>query len=351
MTAKLVAPDAGPVGELRDGRRTQSRFKWLRAFAVAAGVTLVLGGCEGDQRDGAEQGAGTEPAVQPTPPSTPSVTDLDYLLDLEIGAMTPLPKSIREGEGYAISPDGSEVAYYGGAEDGSRQVEVFIAYLDGTHVRQITHERSPKAGVARSSLGSLGWSPDGTKIAYVGRPNLGVKRNVFVIDLASGVSTQVTFETVHVSDAQFSPDGSSIVYTAHLAGGSQVRTVPATGGEGSRLVGGRGSSASGASLSPDGSLLSYICRNPAPSPIGEMHLCLANANGSDHMVIARAGSGDWIDSGSWSPDGSQLAFGRHQAEQVYLIDVTTGDRTLGPTGGWPSWVDDHTLIVEDVTLH
>jgi WD40-like Beta Propeller Repeat len=296
----------------------------------------------------------------------------DYLLDLETHETTPLPEDIRGDwqNAYAVSPDGSEVAYYGLGEDGGMKdgeyvgLALFVAHIDGTQVQKIADDAVVDGGGRGASDTGPGWSPDGTKIAYTGRPSGDRNTNIFVLDLASGVNTQVTFETVDVSGTEFSPDGSSIVYTAYLREGSEVRIAPATGGEGSTLVGGHGSSASGASFSPDGSLLSFICGDPAFDPtraLTNRDLCLANADGSDPRVIAQAetphGVGG-IPTASWSPDGSQLAYWTFDGvEGVYILDLATGQTTCvvgcelvgagaWPLGAWPRWLDDHTLLVE-----
>jgi hypothetical protein len=256
----------------------------------------------------------------------------DYTLDLDSGAMAPLPESIRRGAWYAVSPDGSEVAYIDRAEDGR---QVFVAQLDGTQIRQVTHE---PPGVD----GPLAWSPDGTTIAYLdGAKNRA--QQVFVVDLESGRTTQVTFEPEGINDLQFSPDGASILYTAQRPGTHEMLTVPVTGGEASRLV--AVSDLAGASVSPDGSLLAYVC-NTTVGAGTDGSLCLANADGSDPRVLVTARVPLPVLQPRWSPDGTRLVFWVFHSWYVYVLDVASGETTLVGAGSSPSWVDDHTLIIE-----
>jgi hypothetical protein len=114
-----------------------------------------------------------------TVPGSPKV---DYLLDLNMGEMTPLPKAIIRSLGksgqrdlypywatrYAASSDGSRLAYVGIGEEGS--VQIFVAGIDGTGVRQVTHD--PRGA------GFPAMSPDGSMVAYKGSGGL------VVLDLA-----------------------------------------------------------------------------------------------------------------------------------------------------------------------
>ena len=68
--------------------------------------------------------------------------------------MTPLPKSIA-GCCYAVSPDGTMVAY--GSLDDAGNTQAFIARLDGTDVQQVTQH---------GACAPFDWSPDGAAIAY-----------------------------------------------------------------------------------------------------------------------------------------------------------------------------------------
>jgi Tol biopolymer transport system component len=160
------------------------------------------------------------------------------------------------------------------------------------------------------------------------------------------VTTQVTFDTEEVESIQFSPDGSSILYTAsdlpNGDGRRAIRIVPVTGGEASTLEASNrtwhGWQVPGdAQLSPDGSLLSYIC---APGP----DVCLANADGSDTRVLASAD--DAFLSARWSPDGTRIAYWVFHPVDVWVMDVATGVASYVTEGAHPVWLDDHTLIVE-----
>jgi hypothetical protein len=336
----------------RDRKRRNQRIAagvvGIAVFVAAVWIVTSVGSFNRTQ----------QPAIQPTRTPEPSLTapEVDYLLDLESGAMTPLPESIvgekypgKWGEvwgatGYAASPDGSRLAYSAPGDNGKPQI--FVAKLDGTGIDKVTHNL--KAAY------SLAWSPDGSKIAYIGR--LGDEPlNIFVLDLATGASTQLTFESAlpfgqpFSGAPSFSPDGSSIVYVVSpWEEGSEhreyeVRTVPVTGGESLRLMGGqfRGGRLSGQafSLSPDGSLLSYNCE-------GFGALCIANADGTDARVLARPTAGNGIFAGSWSPDGTRIPYLEFLPQDVFILDVATGQATYVAEGAWPTWLDDHTLIIE-----
>jgi Tol biopolymer transport system component len=342
----------------RDRKRRNQRIAagvvGVAVFVAAVWIVTSVGSFDRTQTPAVPGGAETGPK-ETGPAETGAVGAVpktDFLLDLDTGKMTPLPESIVGTEdwtaGYAVSPDGSEVAYYGPGDG----VQVFVANLDGTHVRQIT---SNGAATLLWS-GSPGWSPDGTKIAYVGHRTGDFTGRGFVIDLASGVTTQVTSDSEEVGGIQFSPDGSSILYTTWVpstrrgpASGPpfvdhRVRIVPLTGGEASTLVSGDRTwdgwgGPTEAGLSPDGSLLSYLCGNSSDDVLD---LCVANADGSGARELA---SGE-IMSASWSPDGTRIAYWLFHKVDVRVVDVATGVASYVTEGAHPVWLDNHTLIVE-----
>jgi dipeptidyl aminopeptidase/acylaminoacyl peptidase len=289
-----------------------------------------------------------QPAIQPTPTPPGTSRETDYLIDLNTGELTQLPYGIAgNAYGYAVSPDGTMVAYTsvvvtsGWPMSGTPQV--FIANVDFTDVQQVTHDQRGAA--------DPDWSPDGAAIAYTSGPSWledGDVTNIFVVDLATGETSQVTHEkptTLGAAHPQFSPDGTSIVYVravplphpAHalvVKARVDMRIVPVTGGKSVQLLGG-----APAKFSPDGSTLAVGC------PDG---LCIAHADGTNLRVLVRSRSVE----PEWSPDGTRIAYleyNRSTDGGIFVVDVATGETTFVAEGTHePEWLDDHTLIIEPV---
>jgi Tol biopolymer transport system component len=330
-------------------RRNQRIAAGVVGIAVfVAAVWAVTSGSSLDSSEKSVAPAGTGPvqtAVQPTPtPATVTGTEPAYLIDLNTGEKTELPKSIS-GCCYVASPDGTMVAYVSLGDAGMSQV--FIARVDGTGVQQVTQ---------RGASGPFDWSPDGAAIAYTSGWEEDLI-NIFVLDLATGETSQVTHEkpptgtcgpTVRVPCGaqgavfpQFSPDGASIVYKVYRGGDQDVRIVPVTGGKSVLLVDG----GTVGTLSPDGSTLAV---GGCGSRLGG-GLCIAHADGTNLRPLV---SGPQLFGPKWSPDGTRIAY-NDQADgptgnKVFVVDVATGETTFVADGFMDDWLDDHTLIIQPV---
>jgi dipeptidyl aminopeptidase/acylaminoacyl peptidase len=378
---------------------TQRRARTIGVTFLTAAM-IAVGGVQGMRAVTFDEAAPQKPAgrrdveqakveapvlrgrVRGNPPAD-GVPKVDYIIDLNTDVMAPLPESIIRTAGetaegswrlqtpgfcfgelcgdaqYVASPNGSLLAYVGTGDEGTPQI--FIAGIDGTGVRQITHD--PTGAV------SPAWSPDGTMIAYATIADIGgvdvaindldrgtLVTGLFVLDVATGESAQVTDGSGFFGGLQFTPDGSSLLYSGVSPTddcssdcGWHLRTVPIAGGPSTVLIGPGTdawevvSSAGEGSLSPDGSLVTFNGVGP-----GDVWHWLANADGTGLRWI-RNGCYDAVPGGTWSPDGSRVVCNESTPPTyavIRVVDVATGDARRVAIGVSATWLDDHTLLVE-----
>ena len=327
------------------------------AVFVAAIWIVTSGGLIDRSRDGHQPATSgpTSPAGIPPVATAPWVSrettpEVDYVLDLDTGSMTPMPDPIirsiadsglRFVGRYAASPDGSTLAY--AARDGSGRFQIFVAGIDGSGVRQVTDD--PVGAI------SPAWSPDGTIISYAGDSAEG-GNGLFIVDPTTGETTRVIDRSERSSTPQFTPDGSSLLFTGGSDATPLLMTVPVAGGESTLLFepyGGINDTGNG-SISPDGSLVTYLGGGFPES--GEVEHCgpcrlVANVDGTEQRVIS-----GWManPAGTWSPDGTRIVtmddLGPNDHSFINVVDVATGEGTKVGFGRAAIWLDDHTLLVE-----
>ena len=215
-------------------------------------------------------------------------------------------------------------------------------------------------------VGGVTLSPDGrTALVIVSRPNYESDRadaELYAVDVATGVSRQLTFERRMVAAAKFSPDGRTLAFLApDTSDHMQVWLLPMSGGETRRLTS-HPSSVEHFSWRPDGGAIAYGAADEEQKREGEakhlttfrvgdqdlflrkrlqpQHIWLAETNGP---APRRLTSGSWslefvlppssAPSGlSWSTDGRTIAFaqvvapesGKLDSVHVQLLDVASG---------------------------
>ncbi|MFQ5818231.1 MAG: PDZ domain-containing protein, partial [Terriglobia bacterium] len=187
--------------------------------------------------------------------------------------------------------------------------------------------------------------------------------DLWIVDRAGGQARRLTTHVGGESNPQFSPDGSLVAFTGNYDGNTDVFVVPAMGGVPRRLTYHPGVDVA-VGWTPDGKQVLFRSgRNSyAPSPFGVVRLfSVPSASGLPTEVplpLARQGS--------YSPDGSQLAYvplpGAFQvwkryrggmASAIWLADLADSSIQKLPREDWndfnPMWVGDKIYFLSDRT--
>jgi Tol biopolymer transport system component len=250
---------------------------------------------------------------------------------------------------YDISPDGSRMTF---VKETNGRGQVWIMNIDGTELRQLTHDPFEATDPA--------WSPDGAEIVYVGFGR-GDSRDLFVIDVASGRPDRIMRELEDPFDPRWSPDGSRILYWASTETDApsdlsltttsvEVRSVVIATGRVSVLAGGGAHRGAweGAWDETSERIAFVAARFSFGSGHADHSLWLMDGDGSREEKLLSFDVDD-ASSTAWSPDGNEIAYvlSRHGGFSVHVFDLATGEDRQVATGGYAVWVDDGTLLVQE----
>ncbi|HEY9024248.1 MAG TPA: LpqB family beta-propeller domain-containing protein [Burkholderiaceae bacterium] len=193
--------------------------------------------------------------------------------------------------------------------------QLFTANLDGSDVRQITHDTFNHEDPA--------WSPDGRKIAFVSQAGGGEVVSMMNPD-GTGVEA-LSPASVHAIHPSWSPDGGSVLYCTtddldpprknesaifRLDLRSRVATTLVSGGVNTFPV-----------MSPDGRHIAF--RKIIDG--GNSEVFVADADGSHSRNLTNDPAFDgWP---AWSPDGRRIAFAsnRRGNQQIFVMDADGGN--------------------------
>jgi Tol biopolymer transport system component len=348
MATQKVRPDPGALERQSQSQRRRSIRQRAGAYGLLAVLVIaavVIGFLALQPREKQPAGQGEQDA-----PAIPTSSH-PFVLDLETGETTPLPANLAGGVSYAASPDGTRVAYSSSEGGGCVAGGVTVANIDGTDVQTI----EPPKGL---TICAPQWSFDGTKLVYQERDggdssNVG---NLFVHDLATGESTQVT--DLGLTRAwwwflapNFSDGGRNVIF--HLPRSSSetttwdVWTVPVSGGEPTLLLRNAAFPMLHQSCCPEGEAIAFV--QPLANDFsGESIMTGRPVPGSDlRSTLVEANSTIW-----WptrSPDGMRIAY--QDGGSIYVVDigpVVSGESTRVAVGDTAEWLDNDTLIVTPV---
>jgi len=188
-----------------------------------------------------------------------------------------------------ISPDGSKIVY---ADNSNNNEEIYVMNIDGSGKKNLTQS----SGAEGDPL----WSPDGSKIAFIGND-----------------------DSIYIMDA----DG-----TNRVSLGTPVNQAWA--------------------WSPDGTKIAFATRNIFNNGIARIHTVAVDGSGQN--IVIESASNSTINYVAVSPDSSQIAYGN--GTSIYKVSVNGGTEIkLTPdynppsftvyVEGDPTWSADGTKLI------
>jgi len=190
---------------------------------------------------------------------------------------------------------------------------------------------------------SARYNSDRSKIALLStRNHPDALPNVFIMQVASGALTQITLGDNDFLSVDWSPDDSRLLAICADANGEyQVHIMQADGSGLTPLTSGPREPGD-AQFSPDGTQIVFSRMTAPPDP-SSSRLWLMSADGSAQQQLA-TGDG-YAAAACWSPDGASLVFsyaGGGQPMHIRKLDMAGGtltDLTQPPAG----FVDDNAI--------
>ena len=209
-------------------------------------------------------------------------------------------KSLRTG---SWSPDEKRVVF---TKDAESPRNVYLANADGTEERRLPLDYPPND-----------WSPDGTKLLFT--KTSANNTDIYVYEIATGRSTNITDHASFDADPLFSPDGTSVVFTSDRDGNKECYIIEIASGRVQRLTDHPAVDAFPV-ISPDGTQVAFSSnRDNENSDIYIKDIA------SDRPPVKLTGlpSNEEQRRGCWSPDGTKLVItsDRDGKNSVYVIDA------------------------------
>jgi Tol biopolymer transport system component len=219
------------------------------------------------------------------------------------------------------SPDGRQIAFAGGDQNAGRY-DIYVMKVDGTSVRQLTHDTSGngKAGLA--------WSPNGRWIAF--------QNYAYVDEITVDGAQQRRLSGYGGSQPDFSPSGRRIAYANGAAEFySSIYVMRPDGTKKTLVAFPRESESLGSpTWSPEGEQLAFSVGTAADTDFVTPYLAIINQYRGKRRKLA---VGHTIFSADWSPDGRRILLVEDPKlndprlnTRISILDVRTGNlRYLG----------------------
>ena len=154
--------------------------------------------------------------------------------------------------GPAWSPNGDAIAFGSGGFFQRAQLQrarLMTVHIDGSGLASPTADT-----VTSSNDGMPSWSPDGKEVVF--RRATGTRRNLFILDVATGATRKLETGSDYDTFPTWSPRGDWIAFTSKRDGDYEIYRIRPDGGGLQRLTRSLGNDAHPA-FSPDGEWIAF----------------------------------------------------------------------------------------------
>jgi len=324
-------------------------------FLTLAILAAIAVGCDGG---GKEEGSPTPTATgTPLPTGVPAGLKLLYK-EFASDADTIWLASAAGSEGRAkvarvehapdvgilasLSPDGKQIAYLVLPATGGEQAmdaQAWLLDVDSGKTRLLASDLD--------GASKLVWSPDGSSIVV--RRNgpqaqIGSAASLLKVDVSDGSETLLmeVDDVLELFPIGYSADGDSLYFAEFVLSGTHFGAV-AAGGSPRLLVQASDEAARDWHLSPDGTRVAYLARQPTDDRIAVRAFVVELVEGAEPQPLSDFASA--LDAGDhfkplWHPDGERIAVGRTPDDgfsAVALVSLAGGELeevTPGPDQGF-----------------
>ncbi len=240
-------------------------------------------------------------------------------------------------------PEGVPVPVLNAGSDFSASADGTLVWLDhpvDPRRRLTWRDRQGRqlvdAGVAAMQISSFDLSPDGTRLAYVAEEQ--GNSEVWVMDLARGVRTRLTFSPGRDGSPVWSPSGEEIAFASENGGHMDVFVQSASGVGTPRPVLISSTTSYPNAWSPDGTVL--LCTQAGADTETDLWAVKRKTDGTFDSPTAWLRTPIGERDGTFSPDGRFAAY--ESRRELFLRPAGDGGQWRIPaaSGGRPSWSKD-----------